>query len=126
MQLKINVLTKIEENRKTTFYFIQPESKIILPIDVGEIVIDNTYIRTLNAFEISIESIHVYLYLEGVYYVYLRIHGIQKSFDINTTLQNALCILECVKTIDIYIETEILEHEGIKITKEMLTSYLDT
>jgi len=107
MQLKINVLTKVEESQKTTFYFIQQESKTILPIETERLLIDNTYMRTLNALKVVIESIHLYLYLEGIYYVYLRIKSPSNTFDINTTIQNALGILECLRDTAIYVEKEI-------------------
>ena len=67
MQLKINVLTKIESNKKHTIYFLHKPSKIILPIEINNILdktTEDTYIRTLKALNAEIISIHLYLYLK--------------------------------------------------------------
>jgi len=123
MQIKINVLTKIEDADKSTFYFIHNESKTVLPLEFNnlrDISTEDTYVRTLKALKVYIQSVNIYLYLEGIYYVYLKIPYNGNTFDINTSLSNALCILNYLPETEVYIENEILQQEGIKITKEML------
>jgi len=127
MQLKLSVLTKIVKGCKTTFYFKHKESNTVLPLDILNIPPgerEDTYVRTLNAFGASIRSINIYLHLEEIYYVYLGIEHNGRIFDINTSLRNALCILEYLHDIDISIEKEILCQEGIQVTKDMLEEHL--
>lgn len=128
MQIKINVLTKVIDSKKTTFYFIYNKSKIILPIEISSIrdkSIEDTYIRTLKALDVNIESIHIYLFLENVFYVYLRIKFKNRHMDINTSIHNALYILENIPKTEVFIENEILINEGIRITKEIIERSLE-
>jgi len=127
MQIKLTVLTKIENIRKTTFYFIHNESKTILPIEFDNLTdksIEDAYIRTLKALNVKMESINLYLYLENIYYVYLKINAEGTLMDINISINNALHILELNPTTEVYIENEILLQEGIKITKELIEESL--
>ena len=127
MQLKISLLAKIPNEEKVTFYLLhkQPQKtcNIVLPIEVinmATTTLEDTYIRTLNALNAQIKSLNIYLYLEAIYYVYLNIEYNGRHFDINTTIDNALNMLTYQPTIDIYIEKDILDQEGIKITERML------
>jgi|GEM_PF-1697454 len=132
MLLKISLLAKIPKEDRITYYLIYKpmyeNNKAVLPIEIksiGKTNLEDTYIRTLRALNAEIQSINIYLYLEDLYYVYLKILYNGNQFDINTTIDNALNILEYCKDIDIYIEQDILEQEGIKITKDMLDIYND-
>lgn len=132
MKLKISLLTKIIKEDYITFYLLYKDKQakninnIILPIEVPSLVentMEDTYIRTLRTFEAKITSLNIYLYLEGKYYVYLKILYKNKIFDINTNIENALNILHYQPQTDLFIEQNILDQEGISITKEMIDNY---
>ena len=128
MQIKINALTKIVDKDTTKIYFLDNKSKIILPIEFPNLrdrSIEDTYIRTLRALDVVIESINIYLFLENNYYVYLRINFKGNIMDINTSINNAMYIFEYNPNTNVYIEKEILINEGIKITKEILQKSLE-
>ena len=126
MQVKISAITKINENDKCTYYFIQKEYKIVLPIEYKNTknIYEDTYIRTLNALNVKIERISIYLYLNNKYYAYLRIKNNNQSYDINTSIANALNILDKVPDTKVYADINVLKYQGIKITKELIEKSL--
>lgn len=132
MKLKISLLTKILNENLMTFYLMYKSKEtgktLILPIEIPSMLNkekEDTYIRTLKALECKIISLNIYLYLEGRYYVYLKIESKNNVFDINTSIENALNILNNIPNLDIFIEEEIIVQEGINLDKEIL-NYLDT
>ena len=126
MQVKISAITKINENDKCTYYFIQKEYKIVLPIEYKNTknIYEDTYIRTLNALNVKIERISIYLYLNNKYYAYLRIKNNNQSYDINTSIANALNILDKIPDTKVYADINVLKYQGIKITKELIEKSL--
>ena len=126
MQVKISAITKINENDKCTYYFIQKEYKIVLPIEYKNTknIYEDTYIRTLNALNVKIERISIYLYLNNKYYAYLRIKNNNQSYDINTSIANALNILDRIPDTKVYADINVLKYQGIKITKELIEKSL--
>lgn len=132
MKLKISLLTKIIKEDFITFYLLYKDKKaietnhIILPIEVPSLIentMEDTYIRTLRTFEAKISSLNIYLYLEGKYYVYLKVLYKDKIYDINTNIENALNILHYQPETDLFIEQDILNQEGVSINKEMIENY---
>jgi len=122
MQVKIDAISKIDNENSYTYYFYQREFKIVLPIEYWSSKNDeDTYIRTLNALKVTIEKISIYLYFNNQFYSYIKIKTEDGRFyDINSSISNALNIKEILPEIPMYIEFDILNSQGIKVTKELL------
>lgn len=127
MLLKIRFLTKVINLNTTTYYFLNKDLNILLPIEIEnrKNTFTNVYLRTLKTIDIKLKGIKIYLYLEDTYYVYLTILDKKIDFDINIRLEDSLSILDNYDDIlELTMEKDILLQEGITITKEMVESWI--
>ena len=116
-----------------TLYLFCREEKVLLPIDINELTsstlinlcpdIYNTLNNFVHFFHARFEKILISHKNADNYYAYVRLKKAGTVYDFLFPIEDAVCL--AVKlNLDMYIATELLYQEGIKITKELLVSYL--
>ncbi len=120
-----------------TAYLFNKETKYLLPISLHkdiskELVQKNNFVepstfnsikRMLTAAALSIPAVIIYKYKAGKFYAYVNIRSEKQTYDINTSLEDALCLSDCFNS-DIYVKDKLLKHQGIQITKELIEQAL--
>jgi bifunctional DNase/RNase len=72
---------------------------------------------------VKLVSITLYNYQDGVYYTYLNLVYKQEHLEINARFSDAFVLAKKLSA-PIYIEGNVLEKRGIKVTKEVLRDAL--
>lgn len=113
-------------------YFFCREEKILFPINVENLDIDvsianydanKLIISVSKFFHAEVEKIIISWKDESTYLTYVRIRKNKNYYDFILNLENALQF-GLRFNVPIFISTQLLFAEGIKITKEMLENYL--
>jgi len=119
-----------------TIYLFNKEKKILLPIKINQNSVDalllarettpeprphihNTAKRLINVLNGKVDRIIISGYNNEIYYSYIRIKQGKKSFDIDARPTDAFAIAIRTKA-PIYVEQDIIDMVGVKVTAEML------
>jgi len=116
-----------------TLYLFCREEKVLLPINIGDITTQNMLNSQLGIYKLLTNFVHFFhARFEKIlishkdddsYYAYVRLAKAKTVYDFLLPVEDAICL--AVKlNIEMYIATELLYQDGIKITKELLASYL--
>ncbi|HOD01252.1 MAG TPA: DUF151 domain-containing protein [bacterium] len=133
MYKPVKFITEVPYLQSSTFYLFCKPLKILLPIETGcECIQTQTVPSVYNSVRRIIEGIgakalylKIYLYCENVFYAYLTIKNGKETFDINVGLKDGIKMAREMK-IPIYVRDQILENNGIKITKDLVMKALKT
>lgn len=126
---------------KYTLYFLEREKNILLPIQITkeeatdlfrisredlnyQPTVYDTFKRVLISSKIPLISITVYKYVNSIYYTYLNLVNGTNHMEINAKFSDALNLAKRFN-VEVYIDSKILNEQGIKITKRLLKEALE-
>ena len=124
----------------STVYLFNKEQGILLPIKMHTFsathILDaharpieprphvhNTIIRIISALRAEIDSILIYSYQDNIFYSYIRLRRETDFMDIDARPSDAISIALRHK-VPVFVKKDVCESAGIKVTKELLKSYI--
>ena len=143
---EIEFLTEVADKTQKTFYLFDREQKVLLPL---ESPVENptetgrenqcqsqpprshnNTVSTYRTLEMILKAVgarilqtKIYLHQEGIYYTYLMVEQAGRLYEVNIPCTDAVEIARRNK-LPIYVADEILQKQGIAITKELLQEAL--
>lgn len=123
MLKEIKLLDVVYNSNLMTFYFIHKGSKVLLPVEAdlesSTLHIYDALRSILKLLKIELGCIKICLFRGNVFYSHLRIGVNRKIHEVNINMLDALNIAKHL-SLPIYIEEEILQECGIKVSREII------
>jgi len=135
MYIQVKLLAIVPTLETCTVYFFYHGQNIVLPMKIKNCYlrfllkniknvspapdIYDTISRVISACNGYLQCVILYLYRDGIYYSYLRVGKGEKVLDINCSFEDSL-VLSIALRVPFYINEDILQRQGFKITKELL------
>lgn len=126
--------------KDSTVYLFNKEQGILLPIKMHTLAagyildahakpmeprphVHNTILRIITALKAQVDSVLIYSYQDKIFYSYIRLRRETEFMDIDARPSDAISIALRHK-VPVFVKDEVYASEGIKVTKELLKSYI--
>lgn len=142
LEFEVKAVVADPENpeQDSTVYLFNKEQGILLPIKMTSVAashildahnsgpearphIHDTAIRIIKALEAEVVSVAIHAYHSEIFYSYIRIRTHKDSMEIDAKPSDAIAIALRHK-VPVLVNEKVYEIVGIRITRELLKSYL--
>jgi uncharacterized protein len=135
------IMTDSESPNSSTLYLLNKKSKLLLPVEINKESakaltlaqqniptprphIHDTIRRLIASLNGKVAGITINMYRDGIFYSYIRVKNGNKYYDIDSKATDAIAIA-IRSNAPIYIEDDVIQGVGIKITQELLDRSLN-